>query len=105
MAIVRNSADESQVKAREQLQKNSREQAIADMKHMLSQPQFRRFMGSIIRDCRLYRTSFTGNNSEMYYLEGQRSIGLKLKDLIDASEPSAFLKIEEENRKGESDNV
>jgi len=50
-----------------------------DICKVLVSAEGRRFIWRILSVCGLYRNSFTGN-SNTFYNEGQRSIGLKLLD-------------------------
>jgi len=102
-ALVKNAANEEQVKSAEGKQKRKRDYELDDIKYILASPQGRRFFWKYLDFCGVFRTSFTGN-SQTFYLEGQRNVGLKmLADLNDA-DPMAYIKIMNES-KGETDNV
>lgn len=99
-AFVKNAADKEQVKAAERKSKWKREDEIADMKQLLEEPAFRRFIWRYLTDCNMFQTSFTGN-SQTFFLEGQRNVGLKIMADINDANPEAYLTMIRESKKGE----
>lgn len=63
-----------------------------DLKWVLSDKRGRRLMASVLAVTGLYRGSFTGN-SETFFREGQRSVGLQVLERINAADPEAYLKM------------
>jgi hypothetical protein len=97
----RNAADPTQVKEQAQKEKRGREKELDDVKFILSHRQGRRFYFRYLEECGVFKTSFTGN-SQTFFLEGQRNIGLKLLSDLNEAEPEAYIVMIKEN-KGEID--
>lgn len=57
--------------------KRARDQEIEDFKHVMNDPRGRRFMWRVLERSGIYRSSYTGN-SETFFREGERNIGLML---------------------------
>jgi len=57
--------------------KMKRLQNLKDLKHILGSAHGRRFMKDLLSGCMLSETTFTGN-SQTYFNEGVRSVGLKI---------------------------
>lgn len=68
---------QAQQEARELEEKLAREQEVNDLKNVMSDKSGRRFVWSLLEKTGLYRSSMTGN-SQTFFLEGQRNIGLML---------------------------
>lgn len=67
--------------AREQRDAQRRNQAIADandFKTVASSPAGRRFLRSLLGECGIYHTTFTGDALTSAFTEGKRAIGLRL---------------------------
>jgi hypothetical protein len=97
-AYVKNASDEAQVKAAREKEKFGRDLELSDMKFLLGTLQGRRTLWRYLSRCGIYQTSFR-TSSEIYYLEGQRAVGLEiLKDIQDA-EPEAYIKMMQENKR------
>ena len=104
MSRKRNISDESSVQESAQKSKFTRDQELNDIRSLLNATEGRRFLWRLLTHCGVYKQSFTGN-SETFFLEGQRSVGLwALADIMDA-EPDAYLRMIKENRKGDESNV
>lgn len=74
---------------RERREKRAREQAQADLREVMGTPAGRRVVWRLLERCRLFSTSFTGN-SETFFREGERSVGLWLLQELEALAPEAF---------------
>lgn len=98
--LVKNVADPEQVKKADQSEKFGRELEIDDMKFVLSSKQGRRLLWKYLSFCGVYQSSFR-TSAEIYYLEGQRAVGLKLLGDIHEASPEAYMQMMKEN-KGES---
>jgi len=68
-----------------------------DWKRQLSTKEGRRFVWRLLCDCGVFRSSFTGN-SETFFNEGRRSVGLKMLGEIDAHAPEAYALMSAEAR-------
>jgi hypothetical protein len=78
------------------LGKRATDQEIADMNYMLADPRGRRFLYRYIYFAGHEKTSFTGNNSETFFLEGQRNIANKMLDDIKRASFKMYLLMLEE---------
>lgn len=77
-------------------QQTARQKEIDDFKWLLGHKQGRRIAWRILEQAGVYRQTFTGN-SESFFLEGKRSIGLfVLAEVMDAS-VDAFTLMTKEN--------
>lgn len=94
---VTNAASEGQVKQAEAKVKLGRDLEIEDFKWFLSTPQGRRVCAKYIAFCGVLKTSFTGN-SETFFNEGKRVVGLKLLEDLNESDPSAYFKMMNESK-------
>lgn len=99
--LVKNAADERQLKEADKHLKHRRLIEIEDLKFILKTEQGRRLLYRYLCECGVYRTSFTGN-STTFYNEGMRNIGLKLLADIEEAMPEAYLLMIKE--KGEIQN-
>lgn len=55
----------------------AREREVADLRNLMSTPSGRRFMWRLLDKAGIFKSSMTGN-SQTFFLEGQRNIGLFL---------------------------
>lgn len=70
-------------------------QARRDVEALLAVPEFRRFIMRLIDETGVFARSFTGN-SETFFREGQRAVGLSLIEQLEAASPGAFSKLQVE---------
>ena len=63
-----------------------------DLKWVLSDKRGRRMLASVLAVTGLYQGSFTGN-SETFFREGRRAVGLQLLERIQAADPEAYPKM------------
>lgn len=87
---VKNAADREQVKNAERKARWSREDEVADVKALLKLPEGRRFFWRYLSECSVFKTSFTGN-SQTFFNEGERNVGLKLMADINEADPEAYI--------------
>jgi len=79
----------------EKKQEDLRKRELSDIRKVISFPEGRRFMWRLWGEAGIYTDSFTGN-SQTFYNEGRRSLGLMiLRDVLEA-EPKAFAQIQSE---------
>ena len=69
-----------------------------DMKSMLNSDAGRAIIWSIMSRCDIFGSSMTGN-SQTYFKEGRRSVGLELLAEVIAADPSAWIEIQQDNLK------
>lgn len=70
--------DPVQVKKREASAKELERRRIAGLKAMVENADCRLWLWDLLGNCGIYRSSFTGN-SETFFKEGQRNVGLKVQ--------------------------
>lgn len=73
------------------------EQRIDDFRWLMNQPQGRRYIHGLLQSTGVYLKSYTGN-SETFYREGRRSIGLETLGDINALCPEKFITMLEEQQ-------
>lgn len=89
--LVKNAADESQVKGAEQKMKSARERELADMRFILSTAQGRRVIWRYLEACGVFQISFNHSGAITSFNEGMRNIGLKLLTDINDAAPEAYV--------------
>lgn len=75
--------------------KLQRDEELNQMRKVLSLYEGRSVLWRILELAGIYRQSFTGN-SETFFREGQRKVGLELLGEIEAAEPNAYSKMRDE---------
>lgn len=70
-------------------------QADRDIEHVLHDPAGRRVLMRLIDSTGVFARSFTGN-SETFFREGRRSVGLDLVEHIEHVRPGAFAALQQE---------
>lgn len=82
---------------RRQIEESERaaEQARADMEWVMGDERGRRFLWSLLGDAGLYSLSYTGN-SETFFREGARNLGLKLQSRMIEAAPKLYLQAQSE---------
>ena len=58
-------------------------------KRLLSQADGRNFIWYVLSLCGIYSDVFTGN-SQAFYLEGRRAVGLEVLQLLEDTDPTAY---------------
>ena len=91
--LVKNAANESEIKYAETKSKLAQEKIDNDIKIVLSTDSGRSYIWKILSDCGIFKSSFTGS-SETFFLEGKRSIGLNILADIMRIDPEAYLKMQ-----------
>lgn len=84
------------------LERLEAKQEIDDTAFILSTEQGRRFYWRILEKCGLLRSSFSTEVNRTYFYEGSRNIGLILYKLMMDSDPMAFIKMQQEDKKREA---
>lgn len=87
--VVHNVADPEQVKARGDRERERLKQEAADLKWVLSDRRGRRFYRRLVEHTGVFQSSFTGN-SETFFREGRRDVGLKLMADLTRNAPEAY---------------
>lgn len=95
---VKNTANESEVRAAEVKQKLAQETFDNALKQVLHTDSGKTVIWKILSDCRLFQTNFTGS-SETFFLEGKRAVGLNLLADIMRIDPESFIKMQIQKNK------
>lgn len=82
----------------EQARKLEHDQEKADFAWLMSDKRGRRFIWRMLEATGVYRSSFTGN-SETFFREGARNVGLQLISNIHEFTPDVYTTMLEEQRK------
>jgi hypothetical protein len=77
-------------------------QSNDDFKSIMAEPSGRRFMWELLGICCVFRASFTGN-SETFFREGMRNVGLTLLNRINDICPEHYVTMLLEQRKAKND--
>jgi hypothetical protein len=67
----------------------------SDFKWLMADKRGRRIVHAMLAETGLYQTSFTGN-SETFFREGARNVGLKLLAKVEALTPDNYIKMLQE---------
>jgi hypothetical protein len=94
---MKNAANKKEVEQANREEKFSYKQQLADIRLILESEQGRRFLWKYLSKCGVFKSSFTGN-SQTFFLEGQRNIGLQLMEDIMAADADAYVKMAKENK-------
>jgi len=94
-----NPKDIAEAKAKVKLRDN---QVKEDVKALMQLPAFRRFVWWLLTASHIFHTSFThSKDSETFYKEGERNVGLKVFLRIQEHDPEGYLVMAKENPNGE----
>jgi len=94
---MKNAANKKEVEQANREEKFSHKQQMADIRLILETEQGRRFIWKYLSKCGVFRSSFTGN-SNTFFREGERNIGLQLMEEVMAADADAYIKMAKENR-------
>ena len=75
--------------------KRLQEREQGDIRKVLSLPEGRRFVWKLMSDAGVFRSSFTGN-SQTFFNEGQRNMGLVILNQVMTAKPDAFTQMQAE---------
>jgi hypothetical protein len=99
-SLVKNAADESQVKEAAQKEKRGRELELDDMRVLLSTVSGRRFLWGLLGRCGVFRETFAGSDfCTTAFNEGRRNIGLALLSDVNEADPEKYLVMMNEAKK------
>lgn len=90
-----NAADPKAIARRERKIKRDNELLSDAWRWLLDDEKGRRIAWALLEETHVFRTSMTGN-SQTFFLEGERNIGLKVLDRIMTTAPDAFALMQRE---------
>lgn len=96
--MIKNAADPAQIKEAVRKEKSARFKELEDVKSILSTKAGRRFYYRYMKECGVFRISYTGNGSETFFNEGQRNVGLKFLADINDADPEIYATMIKENQ-------
>ena len=104
MSLVKNAADQQQVRAAGQKERFRRKDELEDVQFLLSTLQGRRVLWRLLDYCGVFRSIYT-QSSQIYYNSGQQDIGHFLMAEIAEADQAGFLKMMQEHyvKKDESE--
>lgn len=78
--------------------KRLRQREIDDLRKVLAIPQGRRLLWRILAEARIFRRSYASGaaNSETFFNEGRRDLGLMVLEEINQAKPDAFSTMQHE---------
>ena len=88
---VFNAGNTKQVKTREADEKAYQRKLIEDLKKVLGTTEGIRYIYHLLEECRVFSEVYSINHAEMSFREGQRQVGLKLLQEVEAANPDALL--------------
>lgn len=89
---IYDASDEKHVKTKKTRAKIERENQLSAMRDIIESKGGAEFLWRLLSRCRLYETSFTGN-SQTFFNEGKREIGLWVLAEIMAADPNAYARL------------
>ena len=95
--------DQKQVKKAKKKQKLQNQIEREELKALLKDPTFRRFLWRFMERCGIYHTTFTGESLSSAFEEGKRQIGLWTVTEIFSADVRAYGLMMAENQKEEKD--
>lgn len=91
-----NAASEADVAEKTRESKAREARRIEGLRKLVADPDMRLWLWDLLAKCGVYKTSFTGN-SETFFREGSRNIGLQLQADIMKYTPEAFITMMKES--------
>jgi len=85
-------SDEQQVKSKKTRAKIDRDNQLSSMRDIVESDGGQEFLWRLLARCKVYETSFTGN-SQTFFNEGKREVGLWVLSEIVAADPAAYAKM------------
>lgn len=93
--MARSVDNEDQAKKLQEREQRKRDRHAADIAWLLNDVRGRRLYWHWLGNAHIFKTSFTGN-SETFFREGERNIGLKMLDDLNAHCPQAYVLMQQE---------
>jgi len=93
---VYDAGDETQVKEKKTKATLEKEREQEELRQLLEDKKFRKFVWKVLSECGVYQEAFTGN-SHTFYNEGKRKIGVWLIAQLISSSPKSYVQLQLEN--------
>lgn len=97
-SFVKNASDPKQVKRAKQKEKFQEEDELKDLNEILALESGKRFIWRYLEKCGVFSSSFTGN-SETFFREGERNIGLQLLAEVTKANAQSLIDMMNNNNK------
>lgn len=85
------------LKSQDKLDRQELQQIKSDVRTVFDNPAGRRILDKILAMCEIYNDTFTGN-SRTFFLEGKRSVGLEILEMIMETDVEIYIKTLRENK-------
>lgn len=95
--MAHNAADAGSVREMERKDRDRTRIQREEMKALLENGAFRKFVWRYLGSCGVFRSSFSTDAMEMARAEGQRNVGLKLLAEINEAHPESYLVMQKES--------
>lgn len=89
-----------QAKQQDKIDKLETIQLKSDIKSVFDNPAGRRVLNRLLSICEIYNDTFTGN-SRTFFLEGKRSVGLEILDMVMETDVEIYIQTLRENSDNE----
>ncbi|MEW8061556.1 MAG: hypothetical protein AB2797_00495 [Candidatus Thiodiazotropha sp.] len=87
-----NAGDETEVRKAAGESEKFADAEYESLKFIMSDERGMRFIWWLLSECHIYQTSFTGN-SQTFFLEGERNVGLKVMDRLHRQHLKDYLRM------------
>lgn len=88
--------DKKNIEQKAAKERYTKKQELADLRLILDTKSGRRFIWKYLGICGVFRSSFTGN-SETFFKEGQRNVGLQLMAEVHEADIEMYALMSKEN--------
>lgn len=92
-----NAGDPAAVRKQQDKQRESERRRIKGLQLIVEDPDARAWLWDLLEFCGIARVSFTGN-SETFFLEGGRNVGLRIQADLTAHFPESYISMMRENK-------
>lgn len=96
-SLVKNAADEGQVRAAKDKVESLNDQKLNDIREVLNTVRGRRFFWRYLEICGIYKTS-NADQHQIFFNEGMRNVGLQLLADLNEAAPEVYTVMLRENQ-------
>lgn len=94
---------DEKAKVAEEITNHEKDQFWSDLKNLMAQQQFRRFLRHLARWCSARSTVFSQSSSEMARREGKRQLWIELENLLAECDEDLYITMLREHRAEEKE--